>query len=81
MELWQVVYIIGVFAGLAVAGTISPYVAVAFIWAFIIIGEVTHYWGELKKFEEEVEEAGEELEEREGPIEAGEETTGESEEG
>lgn len=62
MELWQVVYVIGMFAGLLVGGAIDPYLAVVFIWVFIIVGEGLHYWTESKRFEEEVEEAEERAE-------------------
>lgn len=63
MELWQIIYIVGVFAGLAVGVAISPHLAVVFIWMFIIAGETLHYIMESKGFEEEVEKAEEELEE------------------
>ncbi len=64
MKLWQVAYVIAVLSGLFVGVVTSPYLAVVFIWGFIIIGEFLHYWAESRKFEEEVEEKVEEAEER-----------------
>jgi biopolymer transport protein ExbB/TolQ len=64
MKLWQVAYVIAVLLGLLVGVVTSPYLAVVFIWAFIIIGESLHYWAESRGFEEEVEEKVEEAEER-----------------
>jgi hypothetical protein len=61
MKLWQVTYIIGVFAGLAIGGVIDPYLAVVFIWAFVLIAEALHYRAESRKFEEKIEKREKEI--------------------
>jgi ABC-type uncharacterized transport system permease subunit len=55
MKLWQITYIIGVFAGLIIGGVIDPYLAVVFIWVFVLTAEALHYRAESRKFEEKIE--------------------------
>ncbi|MEA1905320.1 MAG: hypothetical protein U9M97_05555 [Candidatus Hadarchaeota archaeon] len=61
MELWQVTYVIGVFAGLVIGGVIDPYLAVVFIWAFVLAAEALHYRAESRRFEKKMEEREKEV--------------------
>ena len=42
LESWQILDVLGVFAGLVIGWRFDPWLGVAFIWAFIIAGEVLH---------------------------------------
>lgn len=65
MKAWQLIYLAAVAVGFLIGWFTAPILAVAFIWIFIIGMETIHYFKGLQRFEEEVEKAAEELEERE----------------
>lgn len=61
MELWQVTYVIGAFAGLIIGSVLDPYLAVVFIWAFVLAGEMLDYRAQSRRFEEKVEKREKEI--------------------
>lgn len=48
MERWKILYLAFLGVGFAIGRTISPLIAVAFIWTSILTVEIINYWRELK---------------------------------